>query len=527
MSRVSRYFSGPGMLAVLGQIGGLTALSRVLGFIRDILIAIFIGVGPLADAFFIAFKLPNLFRRLTAEGAMTNAFMPAYARAKKAGEKAAAALAADVQITLLWVLVAITLIMEVTMPAVISLLAPGFDRDGQRYQQAIDLARLTMPFLPMISLVAFWAAITNAHNRFLGGAAAPVILNISLICGALVCGLMASAGAVPLAVSVPIAGIFQLLFMAKMLGKINKIPVWHWVPQLLEQSRRMWRQFFSAAVGAGAMQINLLVDTILASTLPVGAIAGLYYADRIAQLPLGIIGVALGTALLPRLSHLEASSNIEAVRRVLARGCQTGFFFALPAATGAVLLAEPVIAGLFAYGEFSASRIHDVAMILMAYGIGIPAFILAKIIQPAFFAANDPRTPLRIAMVTIALNIVLSITLMRIFGAAGIALATSLSSWASVSVMIVLLFRRHRLDMDMAKTLPKIVVATFLMGTVLILEMTVFAMASGILGVAIVQLMLLSATGLAVYLVITRLLDAWPKDEVLEDAPTDAPKDAP
>ncbi|MGC6484734.1 MAG: murein biosynthesis integral membrane protein MurJ [Candidatus Puniceispirillales bacterium] len=519
MEKLKRYFRGPGLLAAMSQIGGLTALSRVLGFCRDILIAIFIGAGPLADAFFIAFKLPNLFRRLTAEGAMTNAFMPAYARAKKTGEAAAAALAADVQVTLLWALVVITLVLEMTMPVVITMLAPGFDQEGERYGQAITLARITMPFLPMISLVAFWAAITNAHNRFLGGAAAPVILNLALIGGALGCGILGSSGAVPLAVSVPLAGVIQLVFMRHMLGRINKVPAFLWWPRLLEQSRRMWRNFFSAAIGAGAMQINLLVDTILASTLPAGAIAGLYYADRIAQLPLGIIGIALGTALLPRLSHLEADNHHEGVRRVLARGFQTGLFFGLPAATASILLAEPIIAGLFAYGAFAPSRIEPVSWILMAYGAGIPAFILAKIIQPAFFAANDPKTPLRVAMLTIAVNIGLSLTLMQVLGAAGIALATSLSSWLSVVIMVVLLFRRNRLDGRIAETFGRVLISTFVMGAVLAVAMALMAQAGGVLGYAFVRLVLLVIAGLLTYLGLSRLLKAWPKDETLEDAP--------
>ncbi len=517
MTLLKRYFSGPGLLAAMSQIGGLTALSRVLGFCRDILIAIFIGAGPLADAFFIAFKLPNLFRRMTAEGAMTNAFMPAYAQAKKAGKDAANMLAADIQITLLWALVLITVLIELGMPVVIALLAPGFEQGSPRYEQTIILARMTMPFLPMISLVAFWAAISNAHNRFLGGAAAPVILNLCLIGGALACGISGATGAVPLAVSVPLAGLFQLVFMAYMLSRIKKFPAFLWKPRLLERSRRMWRNFFSAAIGAGAMQINLLVDTILASTLPAGAIAGLYYADRIAQLPLGIIGVALGVALLPRLSTLEAGGKAEAIRRVLARGVQTGLFFGMPTAVASIILSGSIISGLFAYGAFSPTQVTPVAFILMAYGTGVPAFVLAKIIQPAFFAANDPQTPLRIAIVTIGINIVLSLTLMQILGAAGIALATSVSSWISVLVMAVLLFRRKKLDWRITETLGKVLWSTAAMGAVLLGGLSLMGSAEGFMAIALVRLVVLVGAGLAVYLLVSRLLGAWPKDEALED----------
>ena len=287
---------GPSFFGAVRQIGGLTAISRVLGFGRDVILAVTIGAGPLADAFFVAFKLPNLFRRLTAEGAITNAFLPAYAKAKKQGEDAAALLAAEIQLTLLWGLVAITLVMEIFMPQVIGFLAPGFSEEDQRFQDAVTLARITLPYLPMVSMVAFWAAVTNANNRFLGGAAAPIILNIMLMIGALVSSISASFGAVPLAFAVPIAGVLQMLLMQRMLKAIHKQPSWGLWPKISAAGKAMWRKFLAAALGAGSTQLNLLVDTILASLMPVGAISALYYADRIAQLPLGVIGIALGTA---------------------------------------------------------------------------------------------------------------------------------------------------------------------------------------------------------------------------------------
>jgi len=460
---------GRSLFGAVRQIGGLTAISRVLGFLRDILLAVVLGTGPVADAFFVAFKLPNLFRRITAEGAMTNAFLPAYAKAEEESPAAARRLTEEIQITLFWALVFITLVMELAMPLVITLLAPGFTDEGGRFETAVMLARMTMPYLPMISLVALWAAVTNANNSFFGGAAAPVLLNLSLIAGAVMAGLLAGAGAVPVALAVPVAGLLQMLLLWRMLARINHRPSWMILPRVSAAGRRMWRAFFSAVLGAGGMQINLLVDTILASLLPIGAISALYFADRIAQLPLGIIGIALGTALLPQLSRLEAAGDTDAVGRTLGKGIYLGMFFALPAMAGAICLAEEIIGGLFAYGAFDPARILPVAHVLMAYSIGIPAFILAKVLQPAFYAAHDPRTPMKIALVTILVNLIASLGLMQVLGAAGLALATTLASWVSVLVMMVLLNRRGRLLFLSFSGLGRIALLTAVMAAALVL----------------------------------------------------------
>ena len=320
------------------QIGGLTALSRVLGFVRDICLAQFIGAGMAADAFLVAFKLPNLFRRLTADGALTNAFLPVFAHVRQEeGRGNALLLAAEIQIILLIILSVIVVIAEIFMPAVIWLLAPGFVQTPERFDAAVTLARVTVPYLPMVSLVALWAAVTNAHNRFFGGAAAPVILNICLIGGALLIPTLQLATeqtdrlvmlAMPLAVSVLVAGICQMVLMQKMLARIDASIKWQ-RPRLSASGRRMWRAFLPAALGAGGLQLNLLIDMILASLVSVGAISWLYYADRIVQLPLGVIGIALGTALLPQLSKLESEKSLEGVAHHLGHSLYIGGFFCI------------------------------------------------------------------------------------------------------------------------------------------------------------------------------------------------------
>ena len=514
MPALGRIASGAGFYGAVGQIGGLTAVSRVLGFVRDILIAAFIGAGPVADAFFVAFKLPNLFRRLTAEGAMTNAFMPNYAKARQRGDRGAAALASEVQTTLLLALVAVTIAMELAMPLVISLIAPGFEAGGARHRDAVEFARLTMPYLPMISLVALWAAVANAHDQFLGAAATPIILNLCLIAGALVCGLGAWLKAFPLALALPVAGVLQMVLMQRVLARIDRRPRWTMLPSLGPASRKMWRAFLPAALGAGGMQINLLVDMILASTLPAGAISALYYADRIAQLPLGIIGIALGTALLPRLSRFDAAADHPAFARALAQACQLGLFFGLPAMAGAIVLAEQLIGGLFAYGAFEAARVAPVALVLVAYGAGIPAFILAKVLQPAFFATGDTRSPMVVAFLTIALNVLLSLALMRPFGVTGLALATSVASWLSVLLMAVLLYRRKRFAPELWRLLVPAVLMTAAMALALMAGLGLLArhpldFAFG----RAAEMLVLVLLGIGVYFGLAWGFDAWPRGD--------------
>lgn len=459
------------------QIGGLTALSRLLGFVRDICLAQFIGAGAAADAFLVAFKLPNLFRRLTADGAMTNAFLPVFASVRQSqGRQAALVLAVEVQTMLFLTLIGIVILGEIFMPTIIALLAPGFVDDAALYDSAIALARVTLPYLPMISLVALWAAVTNAHNRFFGGAAAPVILNICLIGGALMIPFieMASAPdtptifrlALPICIAVLIAGTAQILLMQRMLAKIDaRLPLARFA--ISDNSKKMWRAFLPAALGAGGLQLNLLIDMVLASLVQVGAISWLYYADRIVQLPLGIIGIALGTALLPQLSKLESEKDIHEVANRLAHSLQIAVFFALPATVAVILACGPIIEGLFGYGAFAASDSQMAASALSAYGVGLVAFVVNKVFQPALFASNRGGLALRISLLTVAINIAGSLLMMPYLGHVGLALATAIASWVGVLVMGVLLLREGRLKARAFRPLLPIGLASVLMGVVI------------------------------------------------------------
>ena len=431
------------------QIGLLTGFSRILGFGRDVAFATFLGAGPLADAFLVALKLPNMFRRLSAEGALTNAFVPSFSQIRAAdGSKAAMKLAAEVQILLTLVLLVIVVLAEFFMVDLVRLLAPGFVATPDRFDAAVVLGRITMPYLPLISLVALWSAIANAHDHFAAGAIMPVFFNLCLIGGAMALPVMAAGdvvtSAMPLAVALLVAGVIQLAVMFAVVRRLGGTPAWIF-PRLSAAGRAMWRKFTPAVLAATAMQVNMLVDLILASLLPVGAISWLYYADRIVQLPLGIIGIALGTALLPKLSKAEAAANQTSVNAILNDGIGLGGFFVIPAVTALICIAEPIISGLFAYGAFSAEDAAVTALALQAYALGLLGFVATKLFQPAFYAAGQPTTVLRVSICAVLVNVAGSLILMRIYGHVGLAIATSISGVMAALILGVLLARSGKL----------------------------------------------------------------------------------
>jgi putative peptidoglycan lipid II flippase len=504
--------SGLSLAQAFRQIGSLTAVSRLMGFARDITFAAFLGAGGAADAFLVALKLPNMFRRLSAEGAMTNAFLPSYAGIReKHGAPAALRLAAEVQIFLILTLCIVVGFAEIYMTELIVLLAPGFSATSDRLAAAVDLARITMPYLPLISIVALWAAIANAHDKFKAGAAAPILANICFILGALLipafAGHLGMTRAMPIAVALLVAGVAQLGFLYWTLTRLDAVPPLI-LPRLSEAGRAMWRNFVPAAAGAAGMQVNLLIDLILASLLPVGAISWLYYADRVAQLPLGIIGIALGTALLPRLSAAEAAGQSSKVTDALADALTLGGFFVVPAVTALVLIGVPIMQGLFVYGAFRESDAAAAAMALTAYGCGLPGFVIVKILQTAFYAAGQPGTVLKISFLTVAVNVSGSLLLMPILGHFGLALATAISGTVAALIMLYLLARQRRLSASFLPALGRIIMASALMGATLWL-VHFGLQALGMMPAAL-HLIILVGVGSAVYGVAAFVLGAIP-----------------
>jgi len=492
------------------QIGGMTAASRVLGFGRDVVFAALLGAGPAADAFLVALKLPNMFRRLTAEGALANAFVPAFATASQDdGDEAAMALAGETQTTLAIVLVTLVILGEMFMPSIIGVLAPGFAETPERMAAAVTLARVTFPYLPMISLVAFWAAIANADGRFMTAAAMPIIFNICLVGGALMIpgaeGWLASEKAMPLAVALLGAGVLQMGMMARLLRRNKRMPSWRF-PRFAAPVRRMWRQFSVASAGAIVMQVNLIIDLVLASLLPVGAISWLYFADRVAQLPLGVIGVALGTALLPRLSSQLRAGDEASARQSLTEAIQLASFLVLPAAVALVAIAPQITRGLFGYGAFSDAAVTASAAALMAYALGMPAHIMVKILQPAFYAGGRGGFVLGVSLAAVVVNIALSLSLMPFLGHVGLALATSLSGLSAATTLAIALARRGQLRLPATGLMLRIGLATAVMLGVL------FAVLSMLPGLpAAVELVILVTAGGGGYLVAAAGLRAVPR----------------
>lgn len=436
------------LVRAIATVGGFTLISRVTGFVRDILIAAILGAGPVADAFFVAFKLPNFFRRLTGEGALTVAFVPMFAGTLEVdGRRAAVAFAAEVQSVLLAALLAFVLAVEILMPWAMLVLAPGFAGDPERFGLAVELTRITFPYLPLISLVALWGGILNSLDRFWAMAAAPILLNLVLIAA-----LSLGAGWAPtpghaLAWGVALAGIAQALFLAEACRRSDALPRLRW-PHLTPEVRRLLKLMLPAALGAGVVQVNLLIDVMLASLLPAGSVSFLYYADRVVQLPLGVVGVAIGTALLPMLSRQVRSGSETEASYTQNRAIEMGLLLTLPAAAALMVIAGPLTAVLFERGRFGAMDGAATAAAMVAFAAGLPAFVLIKAFQPGFFARRDTRTPVKVAVVCVAANLAFNLALMPVLAHVGIALATTLAAWLNAGLLAWLLVRRGHFRPD-------------------------------------------------------------------------------
>jgi putative peptidoglycan lipid II flippase len=428
-------------------IGGLTLVSRLFGFARDVLLAAALGAGPVADAFNAALRFPNLFRRLFAEGAFSQAFVPVYSKTlADQGEKSADTLAAEALAVLVLATTVLSAIAIVAMPWINLVLVGGFVETPGKFELATLLTQITMPYLIAISVATLFAGALNARGRFFAAAAAPSLLNICLLIGVWFFRDDQIQAAVAAAVAVTVSGVLQALWVA--LGArragIRTRPLF---PRLSPNVRRLLALAAPAAIAGGALQINLLVSTAIAS-FENGAIALLNYADRLYQLPLGLIGVAVGVAMLPRLSRLAQAGDAPGARGALDEAVNLSMAFTLPAA--AAMMAAPgfMIDGLFARGAFTSENARDCGLALFHYGWGVPAFVLAKIYAPAFFAREDTKSPMRFALISMGVNIALGAALFfgfRAFGYLGfpgLAIATSVAAWVNVMMMAATLARR-------------------------------------------------------------------------------------
>jgi putative peptidoglycan lipid II flippase len=454
------------LLKAISTIGGFTMISRLLGFVRDILIASFLGASLVADVFFVAFKLPNFFRRLFAEGAFNAGFVPLFTRIHQTdGDKSAREFAEQALSVLLLALFVLVTLFQIFMPWVMTALAPGFQGNEVKFNLAVDLTRLTFPYLMFISLVSLMGGVLNALGRFAAVAATPILLNICLISSLLVFAPYLPSSGHALAWGVAAAGAVQFLWLMWALQREGWLLRLRW-PRLTPRVRELLVLMAPAAVGAGIVQINLVIDIILASLLPEGSISYLFYADRLNQLPIGVVGVAVGTALLPMMSRRIAAGDDAGAAQALNRATEFSLLLALPAAMALVVIAEPLISVLFERGAFDASASRATSYALMAYALGLPAYVLVKVLTPGFFARLDTKTPVRIALIALAVNLVLNIALMIPFKHAGLALATAISAWVNVWLLYSTLRRRgyFPVDLRLARRLRKTVVAATIMG---------------------------------------------------------------
>lgn len=453
------------LLGSLATVGGYTGISRILGFVRDVMIAAVIGTGPVADAFFIAFRFPNFFRRVFGEGAFNAAFVPLFARRlEESGVVAARHFAEEVLAVLLAALLALTFLAVLAMPWLMYALAPGFADDPAKFDLAVLLTRLTFPYLLFMALMALLGGVLNSLYRFAAMAAAPILLNIFFIIALGAVIPFAGAPGRVLAWTVTLAGIAQFLMLVwscRRAGIELRLPR----PRLTPGVRRTMRLMGPGIASAGALQLNLVVGTVIAS-LQDGAVSYLYYADRVYQLPAGLLGVAMGVVLLPDLSRKLRAGQEAAAATSLNRGLELALLLTLPAAVALMAVPQPIVTVLFERGAFDAEASRATARALAAFAIGLPAYVLVKILQPAFFAREDTVSPLKAAVAGVGVNIPLAVALFFVVAHVGIALAAAAAAWVNGGLLAVWLYRAGHLrpDVRFRRRLPRIAAASLLMG---------------------------------------------------------------
>jgi len=439
MERDARRF----MLRHLFTVGGLTLVSRASGFFRDVFLAYALGAGPIADAFFVALRLPNHFRAIFAEGAFNAAFVPAYARIRQQGGAGPAKDFADRVFTLLLasqlVLLAVALVFT---PAVIAVLAPGFAEDPGRFVLAVELTRITFPYLLLVSLVTLYGGILNALSRFAAAAAAPILLNLSMMVTLALAAFFPTAGHAA-AWGVFIAGILELLLVGGDALRNEVMTVLRW-PRWDADVRRFFKALVPATVGSAGVQIALFADTIIASFLSAGALSALYYADRLNQLPIGVIGIAAGIVLLPEMASRIAAGDEAGARNVQSRTIELTLLLSIPCVIAFLLLPELIMRALFMRGAFTAADAAAAGATLAAYALGLLPFVLIRSITASFLARGDTATPVKASLISVAVNVALKIVLvlMGSLEQVGLALATSAGAWLNLILVTWLASRR-------------------------------------------------------------------------------------
>jgi putative peptidoglycan lipid II flippase len=503
----------------VGTIGALTAVSRVFGFVRDMLLARVLGAGLAADAFQLAFVLPNTFRRLFAEGAFSVAFVPMYTRALREGDAAAERFAADVLAVFVWLLLAFSAVAMLAMPAVVWLLAGEYRQVPGKFELTVALSRVTFPYLGLVSLVAMLSGVLNAHARFAPGAFVPVLLNLVLIAGIVTGYFLRDAGgsdvtvAWAIATAVAAAGVAQLAYMAWATRRAG-VRIKLVAPRLTPEVKRLGRLIVPATFGAGIYQISQFVDTFFATSLAQGSLTLLKYADRLNQMPLGIVGIALGTAILPMLARHIQSGDHDGAQTLQANAVEMATLLTFPAAAALSVCAPAFVTAFFVGGKMTPQQGEIMAGIVAALVCGLPSYVLVKVFQPAFFSREDTRTPVWTASMALAINVAINIAVVPRYGIVGLAGATAFTSTLNVLTLYAVLHSRRwfRIDGALASRMIRQLAATGVMALALwaMVPMLTVHYAGSALERAVALVLLVGAGG-AVFFVVAWLVGALDK----------------
>ena len=465
------------LFKIISIVGSLTFLSRILGYFRDLLIARVIGAGLISDCFFVAFKLPNLFRRILGEGAMNAAFIPVVSGVRtQSGNKSADVFFSNIFSFLLVALLAFVLILEILMPLIITLIAPGFSDNPEKFNHSINLTRLTFPFVLFICLTSLMGAYLNTLGKFASMAVTPIILNLSLIFTLLIFFKSENLFLISSTLSfvVSIAGIIQVIWMYYNIRRNkSKLSINFSFFKTFKRDKEITKFFkllLPAILGNGAYQINLLIDMILASTLPDGSISFLYYADRVNQLPLGVLGIAIGTALLPVLSSQVKKKQKKEAEKSISKAIKFGILFSIPAFFGLLIFSENIISFLFFRGAFEYKDVQATSSALIALCCGLPAFIMIKILVIPFFANEDTKTPIKISLFCMSINLILNLILIREFLHVGLAISTSVSAWINFILLFYILNKNlnYSFDISIFKVFLKVSLASLTMSYIVL-----------------------------------------------------------
>jgi putative peptidoglycan lipid II flippase len=504
------------------NVGLMTTGSRILGFVRDALVAAVLGTGPAADAYLAAFRFPNLFRRLFAEGAFNTAFIPLFAKSiEQDGMEPARLWAARIMSWLVAVVTVVTILVEIFMPWVLAPFVPGFLDDPAKYDLTVLLTRICFPYLMCMSLMAAYAAILNGLGRFTAASFAPILLNIVMIVFMAPLVLWPNTDvqtAIWIAIGTIAGGIAQLALVYAAIRRAGFVPKLQW-PRFDAEVQRFWVLAIPAVIAGGITQVNIFVGTIIASSAD-SAIAYLYYADRLYQLPLGIIGIAIGTVLLPELSrHLKGGRDAEADASQN-QALLISMLLSMPAATALIALAQPIVAVLFQRGAFGSTDTYETAQTMIWFSAGLPAYVLIRVLQPGFFAREDTRTPTVFAGISVVVNIALSLALFPFLKHVGIAVATSVAAWANAVLLGIWLGRRghFRLPAEDWRRHILIIVAALVMAGILwglSMPLAPYLSPSAPLIVQLVALTALCVLGAALYFAAVHFSGAQPLGQLL------------